>query len=562
MSDFYNKIIKEIIKKNPNTRELNKLKNKFASKYKLEKIPTNAEILLHASPSQYKKINLITKPTRTLSGVAPIALMTKPHKCPHGTCIYCPGGPGSVFGDVPQSYTGKEPSTMRSARNNYDPYLVVFNRIEQYVVLNQNPEKVEIIIQGGTFPALSIKYQNEFVTHVFKAMNDFSDYFYKDNEIDFVKFKNFFELPGDIYDEKRIKRIQNKLLEMKGKSTLKKEQKRNETSIIRCVGLTIETKPDWGLLEQGNQMLKLGCTRVELGIQTTDEKTLEFTNRGHGLKDSIESTHILKDLGFKINYHMMPGLPLSNPEKDLEMLKETVENPDFRPDMYKIYPTMVLKGTALYKMWKHGRYKAMDLETAADIISDFYKVIPYWIRVMRVQRDIPTYVTDAGVERTNLRQYVTKAMKKKGIISKDIRAREAGLKSRTKKIRDDELKLFVEEYDASKGKEFFISFEDSKRKTLYGYCRLRFPSRSWRKEITGKSAILRELHVVGTATGIGDEGNIQHKGLGKKLLKKAEELAEKNRKDKMIVISGVGVREYYRKFGYEKEDVYMVKNLA
>ncbi|MFH2021396.1 MAG: tRNA uridine(34) 5-carboxymethylaminomethyl modification radical SAM/GNAT enzyme Elp3 [archaeon] len=559
MDGFYREIIARIISDKNTKYALTNLKNILAKKYGMKKIPTDTEILLNATKEEYKKLTLITKPTRTLSGVAPIALMCMPHKCPHGTCIYCPGGPGSEFGDIPQSYTGNEPSTMRSIRNHYDPYLIVFNRLEQFVCLGQNPEKTEVIIQGGTFPSLSEKYQDEFVMYTLKAMNDFSSMFYK-KEFDFIKFKKLFDLPGDINDKSRILRLHEKLLKIKGESTLLKEQKKNETASIRCVGLTIETKPDWALLPHAIQMLKLGCTRVELGVQTLYPEVLKFVNRGHGLSEIIESTRILKDLGFKINYHMMPGLPLSTPKKDISMLKETIDNPDYRPDMYKIYPTMVMKGTPLYHLWKTGEYKSLERDSAAKIISEFMGYLPYWIRVMRVQRDIPTKVTEAGVDRTNLRQYVDELMKKKRIVSKDIRAREAGLLSRSEKI-TGKPKLFVEEYDASHGKEFFISFEDVKRKALFGYCRLRFPSLSLKKEITKDSAILRELHVVGTATGIGEQGNMQHKGLGKRLLLKAEEIAKKHRKNKMVVISGVGVREYYRKMGYRKEGVYVTKKI-
>ncbi|MEK6916828.1 MAG: tRNA uridine(34) 5-carboxymethylaminomethyl modification radical SAM/GNAT enzyme Elp3, partial [Nanoarchaeota archaeon] len=228
MERFYKEIISIMKEKKLSKKELNKLKNILAKKHKLGKIPTDVDILLNADTKDAGKLNIITKPTRTLSGVAPIALMTKPHKCPHGTCIYCPGGPGSIFGDVPQSYTGREPSTMRSARNYYDPYLVVFNRLEQFFILNQNPEKTEIIIQGGTFPALDDDYKNEFVMYIFKAMNDFSDLFYKKGVFDLGKFKKFFELPGELYDEDRTKRIHKKLLKLKKTSELKKEQDRNE----------------------------------------------------------------------------------------------------------------------------------------------------------------------------------------------------------------------------------------------------------------------------------------------------------------------------------------------
>jgi elongator complex protein 3 len=556
--DFYSEIIGILLKKRHSKSELNRLKTKLSKKYDLQKIPSDAQIMLHADIRDLGKLDLVTKPTRTLSGVAPIALMTIPHKCPHGTCIYCPGGPGSPFGDVPQSYTGNEPSTMRSARNHYDPYLTVFNRLEQYIVLNQNPQKVEIIIQGGTFPVLDAKYKEDFVMYIYKALNDFSDMFYP-KVVDHRKFREFFELPGDIDDKNREKRLQDKILEMKGKSVLDVEQERNEKSYVRCVGLTIETKPDWGMLEHGNEMLRFGCTRVELGIQATDDKIIKFVNRGHSVADSIKSTRILKDLGFKINYHMMPGLPLSNREKDIEMLKETILKSDFRPDMFKIYPTLIMMGTGLEMLWKNGKYSPLLADKAADIISEFKRIVPRWIRIMRVQRDIPTKYTEGGVDRTNLRQYVETELKRKEIVCQCIRCREAGLASRSRKIDSNGLKLFVDEYEASKGREFFISAESADRKLLFGYCRLRFPSQFLRPEITAASALVRELHVVGTATGFGEEGELQHRGLGRKLLAEAEKIAVQQGKSKMVVISGIGARDYYRRQGYSDEGPYVVK---
>ena len=584
MEEFYAELIKTIKGKSPTSKELNRIKNRLVKKYSMKKIPTNADILLNANPEDLKDLKIITKPTRTLSGVAPIALMCKPHKCPHGTCIYCPGGPGSEFGDVPQSYTGNEPSTMRSMRNNYDPYFVVFNRLEQYVILNQNSDKVEIIIQGGTFLSLDKEYKDEFVMYIFKALNDFSDMFFKKGVLEFNKFRDFFELPGDIYNPKRKVLIHKKLAKLKLNSDLVTEQLRNETSKIRCVGLTIETKPDWGLLNQSLEMLKYGCTRVELGAQSTDDKIQKITNRGHGIRETIDSTRILKDLGFKINYHMMPGLPLSNPKKDLEMLKETIDNPDYRPDMFKIYPTMVMKGTGLFQLYKTGKYKSLERESAADIISDFMGYVPYWIRIMRVQRDIPTKVTEAGVDKTNLRQYVDALMKKHEKEAKVkgknkcrcIRCREAGHVFRKfKQIPDQKnVKLIVRGYEASEGVEWFISFEDTKQDILLGFCRLRLPARDLvdiknKKEITNNIAFIRELHVVGEAIEIGatkikgkkPKLNIQHKGLGKQLIKEAENIAKQFCKKKMIVISGIGARDYYRKLGYKKEGVYMVKTI-
>lgn len=587
MEDFFRELISIIKKQKISKNRLNNAKIKLSKKHQMSVIPTDIQILMRASKDDLPKIKkyLQTKPTRTISGVAVCAIMTKPFKCPHGKCIYCPGGIKSYFGTVPQSYTGKEPATLRAMRNNYDPYLQVFNRLEQYIVLGHFPNKLELIIMGGTFPSFPKKYQENFIKYAFKAMNDFSDLFFKKNNefnmsemqnisehaqkpkvFDILKFKDFFELPAEVKDKDRTKRIQKKLSVMKNKTkniALEKEQKRNENSNIKCVGLTVETRPDYGKLKQGNEMLRLGATRVELGVQTVYDDVLKKIERGHTVKDAIESTRILKDLGFKINYHIMPGLPGVSYKKDLEALNELFENQDFRPDMLKIYPCMVLKGTKLYNLYKRGKYKPLTTEKAANLIAEFKKSVPSYARIMRIQRDIPTYATEAGVDRTNLRQYIEKIMKDKKIRCHCIRCREAGnyLKGKNIKkiLKSIEIKSIY--YEASKGTEFFISAEDFKNKILFGFCRLRFPSQFLRKEITEDSALIRELHVYGEAAAIGKKGSVQHHGLGKELLKMAEEIANTYYKNRIVVISGIGVRNYYRKLGYRQEGPYMVKKL-
>jgi len=357
MKQFIDEIIRIIKKQKPSKLKLSKIKTRLCKKYRLKKIPTDIEILLNAPVKEIPKIKkyILTKPTRTISGVAICAIMTKPIKCPHvktgiGPCIMCPGGPGSIFGDVPQSYTGKEPATRRAIRNKYDPYLQVMNRLEQYIVQGHIPDKLELIIMGGTFPSFPKKYQEYFVTYAFKAMNDFSGLFFKKGKVDLVGFKKFFELPGDIYNEKRTKSIQKKLLKIKNKTNLKKEQLKNEKSNIRCVSLVIETRPDYAKLKHANEMLRLGCTKVELGVQTIYNDVLKKIKRGHTVEDSIKATRILKDLGFKVNYHMMPGLPNVNRKKDLFALHALFAYDEFQPDMLKLYPCMVLKGTKLYDL--------------------------------------------------------------------------------------------------------------------------------------------------------------------------------------------------------------------
>ena len=550
-------LIEELKQKKLSKEKLSQIKNKLCKKYKVRQPPTDIEILLHASPEDVQQMNLVAKPMRTQSGVAVVAIMSYPFACKHGRCLYCPGGPESFFGDVPQSYTGREPATMRAIRNKYDAYLQVFNRLEQYIALGHMPDKIELIIMGGTFPSFDLKYQQEFITYALKAMNDFGKEFFSKGKLDFVKYKKFFEMPGDMRDEARVKRIQERMRKLKGKSTLSKEQEKNETAKIRCVAMCLETRPDYCFEKEIDEMLKLGGTRVELGVQTVFEQVMKKIKRGHTVKDAAKATQLLKDSFLKVGYHMMPGLPGSSTAKDVKMFKELFSNPDFMPDALKIYPCMVIEGTELYDLWKQKKYTPLTTSTAAKILVDVKKFIPKYCRVMRVQRDIPTTMISAGVDRTNLRQYVSQMLKKKKIKCKCIRCREP----RGRKIDFSKVRIHRFDYEASGGKEVFLSAEAGD--VLLGFCRLRIPFKPFRPEITKDSAGIRELHVYGAAVPVGEKGAaVQHKGLGKKLLSEAERIAkEEFGKKKMLVISGIGVREYYKKFGYKKDGVYVSKNL-
>lgn len=579
-------MLEEMDKRNiSSTKELQKLKHELSRQYKCNKFPSNIELLCYGNKEQYQKYRTIItgKPTRTLSGVTPIAVMAKPINCPHGKCVYCPGGIGSEFGDVPQSYTGKEPSTMRAIRANYDPYVIVFNRIEQFLVLGHEVEKIDIIIQSGTFTSFPKKYREDFVYKIFKAMNDFSDMFFnkQTKELDFDLFKLFFDVPANMGDEKHSTMIRERMAFFRDldvlkisrediiefvngneeiisdlktrilKSTLKDEHTRNDfESIVKCVGMTIETKPDWGRKEHGEYLLEYGVTRIELGIQSVYDDVLKFVNRGHTAQESKDSIRELKDQGFKLNFHYMPGL-ISDYDKDLEGMKQLFTDPEYTPDMIKIYPCMVMPGTPLYDMYKKGEFTPIKTDTAVKMISEFMEHIPPYCRVMRVQRDIPTYQTTAGVDKTNLRQLVDNYMTKYGIKSKEIRSIESGRTENTGEIR-----LEVLEYDSSKSKDYFVSIVDDS--SIYGFARLRFPSDN------SENAFIRELHVYGRGLKVGDKGDSsvsQHRGFGKKLMAEAEKICKEHNKKKLLVISGVGVRGYYRKLGFELEGTYMVKDL-
>lgn len=464
------------------------------------------------------------KPVRTISGVAPVSVMTHPHRCPHGKCIFCPGG---VEYGTPQSYYGNEPTLMRAIENKFDPYYQVRSRLFQYFVNGHVPDKVELIIMGGTFLSTPLDYQDWFVTNALEAMNNFP------NE----KGGNF------VY--------------------LEDAQLRNETAKIRCVGMTVETKPDWGKEWHADQMLRLGVTKVELGVQTIYDEILKKTNRGHTVKDSIESTRILKDSGFKIVYHIMLGLPGADPDKDLNTIKEIFTNPDFMPDMLKIYPTLVVETAPLAELWKRGLYTPYDTDTLVELISEAYRYIPRWVRIMRIQRDIPAQIILAGNKKGNLRELVEKRAEQKGIQINEIRYREVGISWIHGRGIPSNITLRKYEYEASKGTEVFLSFE-SENNLMIGYLRLRYPYKSHRSEIDEKTTIVRELHVYGEEVPIGEkkDGAFQHKGYGSKLLAEAEKISiEEFDARKIVVLSGIGVREYYRKRGYTKEGPYMSKRL-
>jgi len=577
--DFFSELISWTEEYKPSKQLLAKKKLQLCKKYKRREIPTDIEVYLNTPKQQVAgvRVFLQTKPTRTGSGVAIVATMSKPGVCPHGSCTYCPGGLNSYYGDVPKSYTGKEPSTMRGIRNDYDPYRIIFNRLEQYIVLGQNPDKVDQIIMGGTFPAFPKQYQEEYVRLSFKAYNDFSRLFFPRGKFDLEAFKQFFELPSPVGNPEREARITKKILALKDKQAhaLEEEEVLNEQVAIRCIGLTIETKPDWGFASHGLEFLKLGCTRVELGIQTVYDEILKCTNRGHNLEDSKRSIADLRDLGFKLNFHMMPGLPdidgkRISKEKDIENLKEIFSNPDYMPDALKIYPCMVLKGTPLYELWKRGKYTPINREQAADIIVEGKKYIPEWCRVMRIQRDIPTYRTEAGVDKTNLRQYVAELQKERNVQCKCIRCREPRSKDFTEfNIENVSIKKTI--YTASGGTEIFLQAVDKEHDMLLAFSRIRGPFKPFRPEITKNSAGIRELHVYGSAVPIGtsdsglgasNSGKVQHLGLGKKLMAESEKIArEEFNIKKLLVISGIGVREYYRTIGYKNDGVYVSKKL-
>ena len=513
--DFFSEI-EELLRngKIRSKEDLERWKNRLAKKYGV-RMPKNSEILRRISrdvAEKYKGV-LVKKPSRTLSGVAIVAIMTSPFPCPHGKCIYCPGGPDK---GTAQSYTGHEPAALRAAQYNFDPYGQTKARIEQLNAIGHPTDKIDLIVMGGTFTARPQRYQEWFVKRAFDAMNG-------------VDAKN-----------------------------LEEAQLINERAKNRCIGLTVETRPDWFFEREIDFALKLGATRVELGIQTVYDEILEKVKRGHGIRESILATRLAKDAGFKINYHMMPGLPGSSLEKDFQAFREIFENPNFRPDMLKIYPTLVVKGTELYEMWKRGEYVPYTLEEMIDLLVKVISIVPPWVRIQRIQRDIPAKFIEAGIKKGDLRAIVLREIKRRGIRCPDIRCREVGRKG------GEKFEMMRRDYDASKGKEIFLSFEDENYGSIAAFLRLRLPSEHAHRTEIRNAAIVREVKVFGKEVPVGsrDEKGWQHRGFGRELMTEAERIArEEWGVSRVVVISGVGVRDYYRKLGYERLGPYMAKKI-
>jgi elongator complex protein 3 len=460
---------------------------------------------------------------RTISGVAIVAVMTSPEECPHGSCIPCPGGPSN---NTPQSYTGHEPAALRAILNDFDPFYQTKNRLDQLKAIGHEVNKIDLIIMGGTFTSRTPYYQNWFVKRCFDALNG-------------MDLKN-------LIDAKKF----------------------NEKAFSRCIGLTVETRPDWFRLFHADQALDLGATRVELGVQTIYDNVLYEINRGHTVTDSILATRIAKDSGFKIVYHMMPGLPNVNFDMDFQAFQTIFENQDYKPDMIKIYPTLIVKGTKLYDMWKKCEYEPLTIKKATKLIAHIKDIIPEWIRIQRIQRDVPTQYIVAGVNKSNLRQYVDKEMIKHDYNCRCIRCREIGHKSLKQKIEinEDEIGINIDFYDASNSEEIFISIVEEKLDAIIGFLRLRNIVNSHRFELQRNPCmIIRELKVVGRELSFGKRSKkgIQHKGYGKELIEEAERICiEEYDKKHLFVLSGVGVKEYYRNIGFIDNGVYLEKTLV
>jgi len=504
-------IIKELFESRVKTLDvLARLKRKTAKKYKvfcpanLSLLKTYHEMVKNKRMSPERNIEnlLITRPIRSLSGIVNISVLTKEYPCP-GKCLYCPQESG-----IPKSYVSGEPAVERAKRLRYDPYLQTKKRIEMLEDQGHSTDKIELRIVGGTWSYYPKQYQNWFVKSCFDACNE------------------------------------------KISINLGKAQQVNEKAKHRIVGLSVETRPDFIDETEIKRLRKLGATLVELGVQSIYNDVLKKNLRGHGSKEIILATKLLKNAGFKVLYQMMPNLPGSNLGKDEKMFKELFTNPDFQPDLLKIYPCALLKEAPLYKLWRNGRYRPYTESQLTNLIKKIKRIIPYYVRIQRISRDIPSSSIVSGPAKiSNLRQLLSEKMKEENWQCKCIRCREV----REKHAPEEKIFLFRQDYEASGGKEIFLSFESEKRK-LHSLLRLR---------ITPKEALIREIHTYGLSVPIAKKGESpQHHGLGKKLIKTAEKIAKNEFDSKKIsVIAGIGARDYFKKLGYKLENTYMVKTL-
>lgn len=500
---------------------LNRLKLDFCRKHELSWMPRNSDIISALSPTQRSLFlpELRLKKVRSISGVNVIGVMSSPRGCPHGRCVFCPMERG-----FPMSYTSGEPAAMRGMQFAYDPFKQITSRLSQLKAIGHEPSKVELVIQGGTFLAAPIDYQEAFVKQCLDAVNGL--------------------VSLTLEDAKRLA----------------------ETSQIRNVGLTIETKPDWCKENHVDQMLRFGGTRVEIGVQVIDDHVYALTNRGHTVEDVVNAFQVAKDSGFKIVAHMMPGLPGSDFANDLNSFKLLFQDQRFCPDMLKIYPCLVMEGTELYDWWKKGDYRPYDTNQAAELIAQVKQLVPPWIRVMRVHREFPVRLIIDGVKNGNLRELALRRLAAQGNRCRCIRCREVGHRTLKEKlsVKPNDLRLIVREYSASCGTEVFLAKEEPDQDVLVGYVRLRLPSnRAHRAEVKNSTALVRELHVYGPEVPVGKRlnGAWQHTGLGQELLAEAEELARERGATRILVLSALGTKQYYKKAGYDYEGPYMHKPL-
>lgn len=481
------------------------------------------------------------KDVRTDSGVAPITVLTKPFPCP-GRCVYCP-----TETRMPKSYLSSEPAAARALSLEFDPYEQVVQRVKVLERNGHQANKIELIIKGGTWSAYTQDYREWFIKRCFEAANTIHQPANQTNREEKIS-------PQDLINQQTI----------------------NETAEHRIIGLTIETRPDWIKLKEVLHLRRLGITRVELGLQIINDRVLKLTKRGTTIAEAEYAIRLLKTAGFKVDVHIMPGQPGASPQDDLDSFKTLFDNPAFRPDMVKIYPCVVLPDAELAEWTARGEYQPLEGQELRELLIKMQSRVPRYCRVPRLVRDFPTTQITHGNKQSNLREAIELEMKKRSTPCVCLRCREVGHVPGDHT--NDRTKIFEEHYENAGGTEVFLSVENHDRSAVFAFLRLRLPGKPLDIPSTGgdqdeiyqafpvlkDAGIIRELHTYGTALNIDERKPeaTQHKGYGRQLMEQAEKIASREGYAKMTVISGVGVREYYKNvLGYREQDTYMVKNL-
>lgn len=500
-----------------------------------------------AKDSQF--LSLFQKRTvRTMSGVAPVTVLTKPYPCP-GKCVYCP-----TDVRMPKSYLPSQPAAQRAFRQQFNPYTQVFVRLRSLVLIGHEVSKVELRVIGGTWSSYPKFYQKWFLKQCLMALNEFPQQMEKCN-FDAMRSLVRHQKVKSPYGEDHVNTLI--LSPLWSRLSWNEVVHENETAQVRCIGINIETRPDFIDEKEIRRLRHLGVTKVEMGVQTTDDRVQGITRRGHDLASVRHATMLLKDAGFKVGYHMMPNLPGSTVDLDKRMIGELFSDDRYQPDYLKIYPCVVVPKAALVNDYRKGLYKPYDDKTLEDVLLSEMRDVPEWCRIDRVARDIPATDIEAGSKISNIRQILEKRMTSEGTKCRDIRSREI----QNAQIDEKNIQLIIRKYSASRGLEFFLSYEDVVQDKIIALLRLRFPSKTYLRELSG-AALIREIHVYGKQIAIGEhqQGEKQHVGWGTRLMNEAERLTRENGYQKIAVISGIGTREYYRKKDYRLVGTYMMKD--
>ncbi|MBI3321533.1 MAG: tRNA uridine(34) 5-carboxymethylaminomethyl modification radical SAM/GNAT enzyme Elp3 [Candidatus Omnitrophica bacterium] len=545
--DALQRLLDQITETLPEDRiALRRLKTQVASQLKGPLIRNDAllaryrlEVAAGArQPNKRLERILTLNKIRSQSGIATVTVITEPYACP-GRCVYCP-----TEARAPKSYLTNEPAMRRAVRSDYDPYEQVLSRLQALSETGHATDKIELIIKGGTWSFYPARYQQVFIQRCFEAANDFAQ-------------GSRLKVQGEqIGGRPRTLNLEPR--------TLFEVQRRNETARQRIIGITIETRPDYVDEAEARRLRDLGVTRVELGVQSLEEAVLEGVIRDHGTAEIRHATRLLKDAAFKVAYHLMPNLPGASPASDLTGARQVFDDPGYRPDAMKLYPCVVVESAELFQWWQQGRYQPYDDETLIELLIRIKQLVPPYVRIERVIRDIPSTSIHAGCRVTNLREELQRRMRARGLRCRCIRCRQV------REHPQGRLTLTRRTYEASGGVEVFLSFEDPDADQLASLLRLRIPSTvragepHWLRPLEG-AALIRELHTYGEHVPIQQraEGATQHQGLGRALLREAERIAKAEfGARRMAVIAGVGVRDYYRRAGYELDETYLVKPLA